>query len=481
MAEETTPQVDEVAALGTALRSALADVTETIRETNSTLVEEIRAMRPVAEEVATPDPRIVGVSPADRMNDEYDQRWSDPRKSKADNERAVRANLEVAGLVFEGAKRLSRMPIDLQMSDSLRNAYNFHIHENGPRIRIANDQGRIVRAMDTAESGYGQQLVGAEYINDLWMGARNQDGILDSVRTVTMSQNTMYVPVDGQLPEMLYVGENTADNSSPYTASDTPSNRRQFDAKKMTIQQYWSGELSEDSIVAFVPFLREKLSQSVALHLGSAMYNGDTTNAATGNINSDDADPADTRHYLAFDGIRHYWIVDDTGNEVNQNAAITAAAINTARGKLAGANNSVNALNSINWGQDPNQLRIVCDNASYMALLGLSQVVTATNVVAPQTIVTGELGRINGIPIIVPSYATLTEADGKLSATASNNSKGQITVFNTQGWLLGIRRDVQIFFDRVQGRDQFLFEVYARVAFNRWGDDVSAGIRNITV
>jgi hypothetical protein len=34
------------------------------------------------------------------------------------------------------------------------------------------------------------------------------------------------------------------------------------------------------------------------------ILNGDTTNAGTGNINSDDADPADTNYYLGANGLR---------------------------------------------------------------------------------------------------------------------------------------------------------------------------------
>ena len=61
------------------------------------------------------------------------------------------------------------------------------------------------------------------------------------------------------------------------------------------------------------------------------MLNGDDTNAATGSINLDDADPADTKHYPAFDGIRHAGIVDNTGNKADMNGAITYAALLKAR------------------------------------------------------------------------------------------------------------------------------------------------------
>ena len=38
---------------------------------------------------------------------------------------------------------------------------------------------------------------------------------------------------------------------------------------------------------------------------------------------------------------------------------------------------------------------------------------------------------------------------------------------------------VSLYFSRIPRTDQFLLELYTRVAFNRFGADVSAGIRNI--
>jgi HK97 family phage major capsid protein len=492
MAEnDSTAVADPVEALGAAVRDALSGLTtavESIRESNRELVDAVRESRPAATLEEGEPPRSAallpggGVNPTDRVRDEYEQRWCDPEAPAEARTRTLRANLELVGMIFEGAHRLSRQPLDLRMSEGLERVWRHFVVETGPRLQIADVRtGEVVRAMDTAESGFGQQLIGAQYVGELWRAARNLDGLTQSIRQFNQTDATTYVPIDGSLPEMLLVPENTGPTDSPYPTSKTGSNRRQFDPKKFTIQQIWSAELGEDSIIEFVPFLREKLAMSAALHMGSAMYNGDLTNAATGNINSDDADPADTRHYLAFDGIRHYWLVDDTGNEVNAAGAIDAAKVLDARGKMAGANNSVNALDNINWAQDARSLRIVCDWATYMKLIQLDEVITVDKYGDRATVVVGELGSFLGIPIIVPAYATKTEADGKLSATASNNTLGQLTVLNPAGWLRGVRRDVQLFFDRIQGRDQFLFELYTRVSFNRWGADVAAGVRNITV
>ena len=435
------------------------------------------------DEPRTPSRTVEATDPI-RVYDRYDEMGY------------TRADYELAMMIFGGTWRMSQ-PVKLYPPEDLVRGWTHHVFETGAVPMVTDSNGKAIRkldpqpvleaiknqrAMDTAETGYGLELVGAQYVRDLWAAARNMDSLVADIRTIPMTDPTTYVPIDGDLPEMLFVGESTSASAAAYTSSKTASNRVTLTAKKFTIQQVWSGEMEEDSIIAFTPFLREKLNTSAAMHLGSAYYNGDTTNAGTGNINLDDADPADTKHYLAWDGIRHYWLVDATSQGKNMAAALDPHEIDVARGKLNGADDDVdNAVKNINWGTNPRDLRMVADWDTYMALLDVDDVRTVDKYGPQATVLTGELGSYRGIPIIAPSYATKTEADGKASTTEASNTKGQITVFAPQGYLGGVRREVQLFFDRIQRTDQFLFELYTRRAFTRFGGQVGAGIYNITL
>ena len=437
-----------------------------------------------AGELETPSRRVhveIGADEWDHMGyDGGEFRTDGSRRSEQEKASNRRANLELARIIMGGVgPRLGLSPIE--PSESFMAAYRACVLESGPRIMVAQD-GRPKRAMDTAETGFGLELIGAQYVRDLWAAARNTDSLVGRIREIPMTDPTVYVPIDGALPEMLFVGESTSSSATAYTTSKTASSRVTLTAKKFTIQQIWSGEMDEDSIIAFTPFLREKLNESAGQHLGSAYLNGDTTNAGTGNINLDDADPADTKHYLAWDGIRHYWLVDATGQGKNMAAALDFKEINVARGKLNGADDDIDAaVGNINWGKNSRELLLVADWDTYMAMLDGDKVTTVDKYGPAATIVTGELGNTWGIPIISPSYASKTEADGKASTTEASNTKGQISLFNPQGFLGGVRRDVQLFFDRIQRTDQFLFELYTRRAFTRFGGNVSAGIYNITL
>ena len=484
--EEDTPTVPALSRLATAvegLTKAQATQEADIERRVNEALAKVASSEPSTPSKVTEEGPNIEVS--DRFVDGNGQPWT-------------RSDFELSLMLFEGMGKVSAMPRELTPPEDLVRGYIHHVFEvPGPRPAIVDDRGKIVRkldpkpllewasgkrAMDTAESGYGSQLVGAQYIRDMWMAARNMDSLVGAIREVPMTDPTTYVPISGEIPEMMFVGESTSASATAYTTSKTPSNRVTLTAKKFTIQQIWSGELNEDSIVAFTPFLREMLNISVAAHLGSAYYNGDETNAGTGNINLDDANPDDTKHYLAWDGIRHDWLVTTTAQAKDMAAALDVREINVARGKLNQADDDVdNAVTTINWGTKAGDLRLICTWADYMNLLDQDGVYTVDKYGAGATVVTGELAKFQGIPIIAPSYASKTEADGKASTTEASNTKGQITVMNPQAYLGGVRRDVQLFFDRIQRTDQFLFELYTRRAFTRFGTQGAAGIYDITI
>ena len=472
--------------------AALTGLGETIRasvvEAGQAQVAELRALiderLPATPPPTEPAPRNSlllpggggrGLDPADTMRDPWTA------------EGYTRSDFELALQIAEAGRRLSKGPVELNYSDQFKAAARWHIFEDPktprPQVVISDgERGFKTRAMDSQETGYGLELIGVEYANSLWQAARNLDTLVGDIRVIPMATSSMKVPIDGNVPEMVLASENTSAGNTLPTTQKTPSNRATLTAVKFAIYQTWSAELEEDSVIAFVPFLRDMLAMSAAVHLGSAYLNGDTTDAGTGNINLDDANPADTKHYLAWDGIRHDWLVTTTGQGKNMAAAIDPKEINVARGKLNGGDDDVdNAITNINWGLNPRNLRAIMDWDTYMALLDTDKVTTVDKYGPGATILTGELGSIYGIPIIIPPYASKTEADGKASTTEASNTKGQITVFAPAAYLGGNRRGLQFFMDRIQGRDQFLIELYTRRAFTRFGTNGAAGIYNITL
>lgn len=338
---------------------------------------------------------------------------------------------------------------------------------------------RALKAMDSAEAGYGQQLIGAQYVAELWEAARAESRVFNLLNTFEMTDPTAYLPVEADLPELLFVSESTTANATAYATTKTGSRRVQVDAKKFVIHQQWSGELEEDSIIPFVPFLRRQAALAIGHYSDSLVINGDTTNAATGNINSDDADPADTKHYLAFDGIRHAALVDNTGNSKDVAGALTyRELVATPRAQM------LDTTYLMDWGHPirPEDLVYVSDPETADRIALLDEVVTVDKFGPNATVLSGQMARIGQHPLIPSIAVSKTEADGKVSATAANNTRGQVVVFNRRGCVVGWRRRVKLEVDRDIKADQNVLVYSLRLGFGRFSPTGAAsGIEWVSV
>lgn len=342
------------------------------------------------------------------------------------------------------------------------------------KFELTTAYANAIRAHDTAESGFGAQLIGAQYVSELWDAPRRLGRVAPLINTFEMTDPTAYLPVEASLPEMLFVPESTLNNSPNYATVKTGSNRVQVDAKKFVIHQMWSGEMEEDSIIPFVPFLRRQAANSVAHYLDSLVLNGDNTNAGTGNINLDDADPADTKHYLAYDGIRHAALVDNVANAVDVAGAYTYDHFLNIKAKM------LDYTNLMDWGHpvSPDDLVYVCDPESADKISSLDEVLTVDKYGPGATVLNGELARIAGRHPLISSIAVpKTEADGKVSTTAANNTLGQTVVFNRRGAVMGWRRRVMVETERIPATDQTRIVYSLRNGFGRFSPTgASSGI-----
>jgi len=331
---------------------------------------------------------------------------------------------------------------------------------------------REQRALDTAESGFGDQLVpDAIYVPEIWDSAReNYSRIGGLIESRTMQGPVEKHPVLASVPDMIYVGE-TADaisSASAYGTQKPGSNEVTLTAKKFIAHYNYSGEMVEDSIVPFVPLLRTSAGMAQGKLMDKLALNGDTTNAGTGNINLDDADPTDTNYYLAADGIRHAALVDNTGNATNHSAAALTWEAMVKLPTLA-----LDRTYDTHWGrpEDSNNWVYVVTPELDNDILGLSEVTDQMANMGRQpeyTSLNGELCRIAGNPVISTIAMGLTEADGKISDTAGNNTLGQIVGFNPLGLMWGVKRNVTFEIEREARYDMWAIVMSTRVALGRF-------------
>lgn len=340
------------------------------------------------------------------------------------------------------------------------------------KTRALVEAARKSRAMDTQESGFGAQLVpDAMYVPQIWEAAREKYGMLAGlVESRTMTGPVEKQPVLGNVPDMIFVGENpnAIASTTEYGTQKVASQEVTLTAQKFLAHYNYSGEMVEDSIVPFVGLLERGFAITQGRTLDKILLNGDDTNAATGNINLVDADPADTLYYLGMDGVRHAALVDNTANATDHGGAAL-----TWRALMKLPTLMLDRTRDAHWGRPntPEEIIYVGTPELDDDLLALDEVVIAAteNLVLPGfTPIGSELTRIGKYPYVSTASMQLTDATGKVSTTSGNNTKGQVVLFNRNGLLWGVRRQAQVEVERRPGTDQWRLILSTRVALGRY-------------
>lgn len=363
-------------------------------------------------------------------------------------------------------------PIDLVIAHHMltgqQKAYMPQI--GGVAYAPSDDLQRAIKAMDSTTATAGDELVNTGIAAQLWNDIFLASRVVSTMMRIPMPTNPFDIPLGLGAVTWRKGSENTA-----VTASNPTTAKSTLTATELVTEQNWSYTLDEDAVVALAPEIRRRLAQSGAEIIDAFALNADATDAATGNINLDDADPDGDMYYLSSgqDGIRHQWLVDNTamGNSAGGDALVD--------GDLTGVLAEMGK-----YAADPSQLVFVCDVASYLAgFLALTNTTTVDKFGPQATVLTGQLAAYRGIPIIVSASHPLTQADGK--ANAANNTLGSISIFNRNMWYAGFRRDLLMEVDRDIQKRQYVMVTSLRQAVAAHGtrstNTHTAGVYNILV
>ena len=154
----------------------------------------------------------------------------------------------------------------------------------------------------------------------------------------------------------------------------------------------WSLTLDEDAVIAMAEEVRSSLVRNAVEVIDDVLLNADTT--LQNNINADGATIAATNagkgHWLVgFDGLLHLPLVDNTTQANNHNAAVSDGMFNEVRGKLG------------KYGVRPSELAYIMDVNTYIKSLTVTNFRTLDKLGSQATLLRGQLGAVEGIPVIV--------------------------------------------------------------------------------
>ena len=356
---------------------------------------------------------------------------------------------------YEGLDVLDVACIRSLLNAQLRDPSGLH-----PRM-LEDWQTNIKAAMDSTTAGAGDELVDTQEARALWDDVNLETSIAPLFNTVQMPSNPFQIPL--QLGDVnWYPGtENVAARGSALTTA-----RQTLTAYELVAEVPWSYDLDEDGVIAMMEELRRSLLRNAREVIDDVLLNSDTTR--TNNINADGAtisptDAGKAQWLLGFDGILHLPLVDNSSQANNHQAAVSDDMFNEVRAKLG------------KYGVRPSEVAYICDINTYIRALSIGNFRTLDKFGPQATVLTGQLGAVEGVPVIVSEQMRPADADGKVTDSGNTATTGRLLILNRTQWLVGFKRELAIETVRDPQKRQNIMVVSFRIALQeRSGNRSSA-------
>lgn len=302
--------------------------------------------------------------------------------------------------------------------------------------------------------------------NQLWNRVRLPNRVAGQFQVVEMPSATYDLPVEDADPTVSFVPETTNDTQLSLASgaaipdSLVSAGKVQLVAKKFALRVGFSVEMMEDSIIQFIPQLRNQAMWAMENAIDYVLLNGDTTNSSA-NINYAGSGPAATDRFMAFAGMRYLSLITNAAaNAIPINASGASPTLQMIRqARFA----MISTLNT--YGIEPENLFIACDPFTYGRMLNIDELLSYFNNGRDSTVNTGVVPNVDGIPVIPTSQLALTTTTGKTSGTAADNVYGTIVIGAKNGWKVGYRRNITASLDFLPYYDAYQLTMTLRLAF----------------
>lgn len=321
---------------------------------------------------------------------------------------------------MEITKKLQELTADQQISKGLSAA-----HALARQGVNAASLDEVVKALDTAEVGGGAEFVFTGMTPEVINQVRQTLKVSALFPHINMPTNPYKVPIELNPATPYLVPENTADTGqTSITASQAGTAGLTMTAVSIGAATRVSKELDQDSIVPMVPFIQKNLMRGLANGLEDALVNGDST--ATHQVADTEA-AGPTNVAAGWKGFRKH--------AIEQTYTVDAATwtIDTLRGMRKEMGK---------FGINPDELVLLTSNSAYISMLGWDEVLTLDKFGPNATVLTGELLKVDGIPVIVsPFMRQNLNATGVYDGTTT---KTGVLLVHRDSFAIGDRQTVEL-------------------------------------
>lgn len=323
-----------------------------------------------------------------------------------------------------------------------------------------------LRALDVDTAGEGGNWVPTGIGADLHEKVRATGRVAPLFPRIDLPTNPWKWPLEGADAIAYRVPEPTSDTATKVAASTPGTGAATFDAEIFGGRVLLSRSIEADSAIAIMPYLRMKLAQAFRDAEERAIINGDTDGT---HQDSDTEAIGDTDSATAWDGLRKRGLANtaiDGGSVV-----VTLALLRAARAAM------------VKWGLNPADLAVISSIGAYYDLLATSDVTTVDKMGAAAVILNGQLGAIDGTPIIVSEHF---REDLNASGVHDGVTETQtgLVIVNRGAWAMGQRMALDVEVDDSIYRESFqrVLVGFMREDFQNLGestDDDTAYLYNL--
>lgn len=290
----------------------------------------------------------------------------------------------------------------------------------------------------STQANSGDEWVPTLMNAQLWRTIRLNAAVLGLFDQFDMPSQPYDYPIESTDPVFYKVGETTDESQlvlsgGPFTDSKIGTDKVTFSAGKLGAISYWSEEMEEDGIIAVEPQWRDQYGLKFAHVLDEVLISGDET-TGTSNISFDGSSIAATSRFLILDGLRHEALVTTTTDSFNA-GALTIEDFGQARSVMGTAGK---------FGVNPNDLVYILDPGVWHKAYLLGEVLTVDKMGPMATVLTGQLGSLFGIPLVVSEDYALTTSAGLINGAGTGNTLGSFMCVNKRGVMVGWRRRPRI-------------------------------------
>ena len=117
------------------------------------------------------------------------------------------------------------------------------------------------------------------------------------------------------------------------------------------------------------------------------------------------------------------------------------------------------------YGVRPSELAYITDIRTYLKSLTISNFRTLDKLGPNATLLTGQLGAVEGIHVLVSEQVKVADTDGKVTDAGNGTNTGRLLLVNRSQWRVGFRRELSIETDRDIQKRQNVMVVSMRLAF----------------